>query len=353
MSQPIWNTPAGSLGTFPATNLLLVTLSATPVSPATTVTYKLLSGTLPTGISITTNGVITGTPPLVTEAITNIFTIRVTDNLGNLRDRTFSMTVTGTALPQFTTPPGTILSTLDSLWIDLPIAYPNPDSTNQVVIELQEGVLPPGLEINSEGIIRGYPEPPILNTSSGSIQTVATATNSVTNALTCISTLGFRVGRPITFTRIFGNIVQGTTYYVRNILSPTSFTISTSVGGSIFLLSDNVGYMKVLLPAITVGSPTIRTYSFTLKLFSLLGTDQASYNIKVINQNASTSQGGPGNPPNTRVPTILNTRPLSYDISDPYYGYYILPPVAPTVNAFIGTIKSGELFTFKIINVKI
>jgi len=349
MSQPIWNTPAGTLGTFPAINPLLVTLSASPVSPATTVTYKLLSGTLPTGLAISTSGVIAGTPPLVTELVTNIFTIRATDNLGNLRDRTFSMSITGTAIPQFTTPTGTILTTLDSVWIDLPITYSNPDSNNQVVIELQEGVLPPGLEINNEGIIRGYAEPPILNSNSGSVQTVATVTNSVTNAITCISTSGFRAGRPVTFTRVIGNIVQGTTYFIKTVLSPTSFTISSNQGGSTFILSDDAGYMKVLLPAVSVGTPTIRTYSFTLKLFSLLGTDQTSYNIKVINQNASVNVGGPGNPPNTRVPTILNTRPLSYNIDNSYYGYYVLPPVAPTTNAFIGTIKSGELFAFKIL----
>jgi hypothetical protein len=76
-----------------------------------------------------------------------------------------------------------------------------------------------------------------------------------------------------------------------------------------------------------------------------------SYSITVVNQNTPVSQGGPGNTPNSRIPTILNTRPKTFVISndDPYNGYYILPPVSPTVNAFIGTIRSGEFFTFKII----
>jgi hypothetical protein len=147
MAQPIWNTPAGSIGTYPATISMLFQLSASAVLPATSVTYVLLSGTLPTGLSISTSGLISGTPTLVTSDVTNTFTIRATDNLSNLRDRTFSITVSGSAIPRFTTPAGNILNTLDSLWIELPIEYSNPDSTNQVVIELQEGILPPGLEI--------------------------------------------------------------------------------------------------------------------------------------------------------------------------------------------------------------
>jgi hypothetical protein len=34
---------------------------------------------------------------------------------------------------------------------------------------------------------------------------------------------------------------------------------------------------------------------------------------------------------------------------DPYYGYYVLPPVSPSTNAQIGTIDSGNFFAFKIL----
>jgi hypothetical protein len=73
--------------------------------------------------------------------------------------------------------------------------------------------------------------------------------------------------------------------------------------------------------------------------------------MTVINQNTPVSQGGPGKLQNTRLPTILNTRPLTYNLNDtdPYYGYYILPPVSPTVNASLGTFISGDYFAFKVI----
>ena len=83
--------------------------------------------------------------------------------------------------------------------------------------------------------------------------------------------------------------------------------------------------------------PTVKTYTFTLKLTSSLGTDTALYSITVRNQALT-------NPPNSRSPTILNTQPLTFSLSDsdPYYGYYIS-------SDSLGTFESGNDFIFKII----
>jgi hypothetical protein len=352
MAQPIWNTTAGSIGTYPATLVMSTQLSASPVSPATTITYILLSGTLPPGTTITSSGLISGTPTLVTVDTTTTFTIRATDNLSNLRDRTFSMTVSGSAIPEFTTPAGSVLNTLDSVWIELPIEYSNPDNTNEVVVELQEGILPPGLEISPAGVIRGYANPPTVSVTLTEVGTNATLTDGTSYLITCTSTTQFTVGRPIVFTStVFGGIEEGETYYIKTINSSTTFTITSTQNGNVFPLTTASGLMTVTLPAITFGQPTIRTYSFILRLSSVLGGDTATYSITVVNQNTPVSQGGPGYTINSRIPTILNTRPKTFIITDndPYSGYYILPPVSPTVNALIGTIRSGEYFTFKII----
>jgi hypothetical protein len=327
-------------------------MSASAVLPATTVSYILLSGNIPNGLTLNDEGTLSGVPSLVTGDTTYTFTVRATDNLSNIRDRTFSIKISGSSIPQFTTPEGSLLNTEDSIWVNIPVQYSNPYSDNIVVIEVKEGFLPPGLEINSEGIIRGYPEPPLVNITLNSIVTNATVTSSATNYITCTSTNGFTVGRPVVFTgTTFGDIIVNNTYYIKSIINTTTFTISTTQGGSIFPLVDDTGSMTVTLPAISQGSPTIRTYNFVLKLDSLLGEDTASYSITVINQNTPVSQGGPGKLANTRVPTILNTRPLTYNINDndPYYGYYILPPVSPTQVAQMGTYTSGNYFSFKII----
>lgn len=352
MAQPIWSTTAGSIGNYPALLAMSYQLSASAVTPATTVTYTLLSGSLPDGLSISSSGLISGTPALVTQDVSSIFTIRATDNLSNLRDRTFSITISGSAIPQFTTPNGNLLSTQDSLWISLPITYANPSSSNPVIVQVKEGALPPGLEIDLLGNIRGYAKPPIVTITTPSVVTTASETSSTTNTITVTSTVGFTVGRPVVFSgTTFGDLNTGQQYYIKTIPSATTFTISTTQNGSTTLLTNGSGSMTVTLPAVSTGTPTIRTYSFTLELTSPLGGDTGYYSITVINQNTPTAQGGPGKLPNTREPVVLNTRPLTYDLTnnDPYYGYYILPPIAPTQYAFMGNFQSGEYFAFKII----
>jgi len=352
MSQPVWNTPAGSIGSFPATLPLVFHFSATAVLPATTITYALISGSLPAGVTLTNHGILSGTPGIVTRNVVSEFTIRVTDNLGNIRDRTFSITVSGSAIPQFTTPNGVILNTQDSVWVQLPITYSNPETDNPIIIQVKEGLLPPGLEIDSLGVIRGYAQPPIVTLTNPSVVTNSTQTSQTDNTILVASTVGFYTGRPVVFTgTTLGGLVSGQIYYVKTVNSSTRFTISATQNGSTFLLLNGIGSMTVTLPAVTVGNPTIRTYNFTLGLSSPLGNDLANYSITVINQNTPVSQGGPGKPYNSRLPVILNTRPLTYNLhdSDPYYGYYILPPVAPTQFANMGNFKSGEYFAFKMI----
>ena len=352
MAQPIWSTAAGTLGSFPSFIYLEVQLVASPVPPAVSMTYRLISGLLPDGLSMSIDGLglIYGTPSLVTAVSTHTFVIRATDDLGNLRDRTFSITINGSAIPQITTPSGTLLSQYDSTWTQVQIEYSNPAPNNAVVIQLKDGMLPPGLEIDEQGLISGYPLPPTNSIAMPKVTTVATATTASTNAITCFSTNDFFEGRPVNFTgTAFSTIVAGTTYYVKNILSPTTFTISTTQYGSTFSLIDATGFLDVTLPLTTVGEPNIRTYSFTLKLTSELGGNFVEYNMVIINQRAAPP--GPNKGPNSRIPTILNTRPLTNTISgdDPYYGYYLLPPVPTTTYANIGTIESGEYFSFKII----
>ena len=359
MAQPIWNTPAGSLGTFPSLLPATFQLSASAQSPASSISYALLCGVLSPGLSLDQDGLITGTPTLVTLATTSTFTVRVTDNLNNLRDRTFSMVVLGAAIPNFTTPTGSLLSVQDSIWVEIPIQYSNPDVNNTVIISLKEGLLPPGLEINESGIIRGYPTPPILNITFPLIVTSASLTTASTNIITCLSTTGFALGRIVLFSgTTFGTISSTITYYIKSIINSTEFTVSTAQNGPTYLVTDAAGYMTVTLPAASVGQPTIRTSSFTLKLESALGTAVAEYQLTVINQNTPVSQGGPGKVPNSRSPVILNTRPTTFNIlpTNEYYGYYFTPPkesstlTTPSdISTFIGTAQSDNYFAFKII----
>ena len=326
--HPEWTTPKGTIGTFPSQVAMTFTFVATPIAPADTVTYAVLSGSIPDGLTLNaTTGVLSGTPAIVGADTIYNFAVRVTDNDDSdeysIADRTFSLTISGVAIPSFTTPTGTILNTNDSIWIELPIEYSNPVTTNDVSIRVAQGKLPPGLEINSAGLIRGYPQPPVININYSSVATTAVSVTS--NVMEVLSTSGFAVDRPIVFTgSVFGGVVANITYFIKTIINSTTFTISASRGGTTLPLIDSIGNMATTLSQVQVGQPTVQTYSFTLELTSVLGNALQSYIIVVANQNAPASTGGPGLPNNTRIPTIYNTRPATFDVGtdDPNnYGY--------------------------------
>tara|TARA_R110002096_G_scaffold63742_1_gene156100 strand:- start:1473 stop:4097 length:2625 start_codon:yes stop_codon:yes gene_type:complete len=361
-NHPDWVTKAGSIGSFPSQVAMTFTFVATPILPATAITYTVLSGSIPSGLTLNSEtGILSGTPGIVGSDTTYNFAIRATDDyIGDeqrIADRTFNMIVSGVAIPTFTTPTGTILNTNDSVWRELQIEYSNPVITNPVSIRRIQGTLPPGLEINNKGLIRGYPKPPIISINYSAINTSVLAIS--TNVLTVLSTTGFVKERPINFTgTVYGDIIANRTYYVKDILTATTFTISSARGGTEEVLVDGAGTFAASLPQIQTGSPTVQTYSFTLELSSPLGNALESYNIVVANQNAPISAGGPGFPGNSRTPSVLNTRPATFDVAtnDPTnYGYYVFPnndintTYAPGTEANIGTYPSGEYFSWRML----
>lgn len=171
MAAPEWYTEAGSLGTFPANTKLSIALFASAVLPAGSLKFNIVSGSLPIGthddpISMSTQGIILGTLDAVEKETEYKFTVRITDENGNIKDRTFSVTITNPTSPKFTTPQGEIVSVEDSTYIDFDLQYDNPIDTNIVYITLSSGSLPPGVYLTEQGKITGYPAPPTLSNRS-------------------------------------------------------------------------------------------------------------------------------------------------------------------------------------------
>jgi hypothetical protein len=366
MSHPItWETSAGSIGTYPAQVSMTFNVEATASAGYTITKYVIISGNLANGLQFRDDGKIYGTPDTVSNDTTSTFVIRAfaTDNdITVVSDRTFTITITGAATPSFTIPSGSILQTNDSVWVEIPITYDNPIPTNKVIVRILQGELPPGLEINTAGLIRGYPAPPVNLVSLPAVETVAVATDQTNNYITVLSTANFSINRPIIFSGTsFGGITAGTTYYVKEIIGSTQITISTSIGSSAVSLITQNGYMDVSLPATTRGDPEKKTYTFTVELLSEKGGDRAVYSITVINQQLPTDQGGPELPEGTRLPVLFNTRPTTYSIMEDSanFGYYVLPP-AGTVSpegttytlaqqAYIGEFVTDNYFSFHLL----
>jgi hypothetical protein len=138
------------------------------------------------------------------------------------------------------------------------------------------GVNEPGLDIHQ--LIGGTSYPGVqvwgdyfLGSDPTPLTVVCTSSSSTTNAVTCSSTLRLTVDGPIRFFgSTFGGIVAGVVYYVRAILSPTEFTLSTVVGGSTLGLTTGSGNMVAWIP-----EPIDATYasSFTDQFLGLRPTD--------------------------------------------------------------------------------
>ena len=83
-----------------------------------------------------------------------------------------------------------------------------------------------------------YPLVPLITTITSS----ATSTNE----FTCTTTEELFVDQPVQFVgSVFGNVVINTTYFVKTIITETTFTISATQGGSVFALSTAAGTMRM------------------------------------------------------------------------------------------------------------
>lgn len=89
--------------------------------------------------------------------------------------------------------------------------------------------------------------------------TTVTDTQVTTNHITCTSTAGLQVNHPITFTgTTFGNIVEGQTYYITAVVSLTKFTVSIRPGDVDLVLTTDTGSCTVQInPVITVSESLV------------------------------------------------------------------------------------------------
>jgi len=151
-----WVTPVGSLGVIPEDVEYTKVLQTTA---ETAVSYSLISGNLPAGLLFNSNGEIFGTPNLVSKNVTSTFVIRATDELGDIADRTFSLTIQGQDEPEFITPAGRIGTFYDGSRVNIEVEYTDRDPAETLTVELLTGVLPPGLTLDSTGKITGFIQP--------------------------------------------------------------------------------------------------------------------------------------------------------------------------------------------------
>ena len=165
MAAPVWITPPGDLGTVVEGEFYQVQLNADNAA-----SYSYLSGVLPVGIRVTSNGIlegnpknydyIQGVPKEVAQDVTSKFVVRATSADGTVADRVFEMTVTGQDAPVIdTTPISALGAYFDGNRVDVQLTATDPDPQDVLTWSYQSGELPSGLTVSTTGRISGYINP--------------------------------------------------------------------------------------------------------------------------------------------------------------------------------------------------
>ena len=186
MATPVWTTTAGKLASIDEQSAFSLQLEAN-TSDSTAIVYSLIAGSLPTGMLLTSEGLLTGSPAEVAKRTLYTFVVRATAGSA-ITDRTFTLDVSGADAPTFTTVAGQLnkplstvyttdssstcdstLSTadvtgnvtvLDGSYIEYDIVATDTDTAagQNLVYEVVQGSLPPGVTMTLNGKISGVVE---------------------------------------------------------------------------------------------------------------------------------------------------------------------------------------------------
>lgn len=162
MTAPVWVTPPGFL--FTLTESLSVDIPLETIGD--NVQYSVICGALPSGISLSDTGVLSGFPSYVTTLTRNKFVVRAKNTEG-ATDRTFIIDIIDSDAPRWQTNEKYLRVGisgeeygLNKQWVDYQfyaVPYESPRETPiQYFIADNDGKLPPGLKLDKSGRLSGF-----------------------------------------------------------------------------------------------------------------------------------------------------------------------------------------------------
>jgi hypothetical protein len=165
MATPVWTTTAGKIATIDEQVAFSLQLEAN-TSDSTAITYSVIAGSLPAGMQVTSDGLLTGIPAEVAKRTLYTFVVRATAGT-TITDRTFSLDVNGADAPVFTTASGQLrlddstsvglFWVIDGSSVSLQMQATDSDTRagQQLIYEIVQGTLPPGITMSKTGLISG------------------------------------------------------------------------------------------------------------------------------------------------------------------------------------------------------
>jgi len=245
--SPVWAT-ASALPAFSKNIAYSTSVSATD-DDSGAIVYSLVSGTLPTGLTLSSSGLISGT---ATSSINAEFTIRATFTVsGNTVDRAFTM---ANAVPVWSTT-SPISYTLNTPWDGGSLSVIE-DGT--VTYSIVSGTLPAGLSMSSSGIFTGTP-----TTSNITVTIRATDDNGGT------ADRAFRFNRKPVWSTSAGSLPGAT----KDVAYSTTITATDDVSLSYSLSSGSLptGLSLNTSTGVISGTPTV--YAPSPASFTITATD--------------------------------------------------------------------------------
>ena len=165
MANPIWLTGQGqrlvNLGTVTEGSYFEYPIDAYDPNGGS-VTYKFLAGTLPPGIRINPNGLIQGGPYLnskTNQSSAYEFTVRATDAHGLISDKSFTMAIANVNPPVIVPRVTNLGQVFDGEYYSLQLKATELNPNAQLTWNLDNGALPDGLTLSSDGLISGFLTP--------------------------------------------------------------------------------------------------------------------------------------------------------------------------------------------------
>lgn len=249
MAQINWVTPAGDL-----VNLLIGAtfseslLALNPTNTNDVITYQVIGGTLPTGISLASNGILSGTPTTTDTYFTTqtySFIVRASGTNVTPADQQFSIIITNSVNSDFywITKPGTLGTLPNGEFYQLPLETSQPATFSFI-----SGQLPPGLQVVKAGYLQGVPT--LLNSIAVDTAESFRFTIRATNSSGHVRDQAFS----LSVTNVYGPVIEPAVTYLGSFFDGTYYSQQLQVNElnpNVSITWSNIGSLP---PGITLSS---------------------------------------------------------------------------------------------------